>query len=144
MTRPCPFRTHTPLLPLLLAALPLGLSCGDKDADDSGSDDGTAVTWAQVETALANSCAFSSCHGGQQFPDLGAGKSHAAIVGVASEQAAGMTLVVPGDPDQSYLLWKIEGAAGIEEEGMPKGSGSWDPDSIALVRAWIEAGAPSE
>lgn len=149
----------TPWLPTVLLLLPLALACGDEDdsggtgdgggadggtADGGGGDGGAGASWAEVESALDMSCAFSSCHGGGQFPDLRAGESHAAVVGVASEAVPTEILVVPGDADASYLVAKIEGAAGIEGEPMPEGLDAWDADKIALVRAWIDAGAGTD
>lgn len=137
------------LTPCLLL-LPLALACGDKDGDsagDGGSADGgadggaTDASWASVETALGQSCAFSSCHGGYESPNLSQGNAWAAIVGVESQGMPGSILVVPGDPDASYLVAKCEGAEGIEGDPMPKGYDAWEPDKIALLRAWIAAGA---
>lgn len=69
------------------------------------------------------------------------------IVGVPATQAAVMR-ITPGDPESSYLLAKVE--ARHEDLG---GSGSSMPpperpqlpeDERALLRAWIEGGAPRE
>ena len=48
------------------------------------------------------------------------------------------------DADASYLVAKCEGAEGIEGEPMPKGYDAWEADKIAMLRAWIDAGALEE
>ena len=142
------------LTPSLLL-LPLALACGDKDGDsgsadrggtDGGGADGGALdsSWPAVETALGQSCAFSSCHGGNEFPDLTEGNAWASIVNVESRGQPGSILVVPGDADASYLVAKCEGAPGIEGEPMPKGYDAWEAERIAQLRAWIGAGALEE
>lgn len=52
-----------------------------------------------------------------------------------------MLRVSAGDPDASYLVRKLEGAAGITGARMPLGGPPLDPALIANVRAWITAGA---
>ncbi len=139
------------LFSVVLLAAP---GCGDKDGDtgdghaDSGHSDGGAETasaaWVDTEVALARSCGFGSCHAGYQAPDLTEGNSYDAIVGVEAHDAEGQILVVPGDADASYMVAKVEGAAGIEGAAMPKGSDQWTPEEIANLRAWIDAGALAE
>jgi hypothetical protein len=59
------------------------------------------------------------------------------LVGVASSQNAGIERVAPNDPDNSYLIQKLEGTAGAQ---MPP-SGPLDPADINTIRQWISAGA---
>jgi hypothetical protein len=49
--------------------------------------------------------------------------------------------VAAGNPDASYLVHKIEGAAGITGSRMPLGGAPLDPALIANVRTWIIEGA---
>ncbi len=51
--------------------------------------------------------------------------------------------VAPGDPDGSYLMRKIDGGpyCGNPSDPMPIAS-SLSEETIALIRDWIEAGAP--
>ena len=50
--------------------------------------------------------------------------------------------VNPGNPDQSYIVQKIEGNAAVGGR-MPLGPGRYLPqDRIDLIRRWIAAGAP--
>jgi hypothetical protein len=113
--------------------------------DDTGDTGPGAATFSRVrDEVLVPTCAISACHAvgtqGSGFV-LPEGEEHAAIVGVESQFAPGEVLVVPGDPDASYLVLKLEDAVGIAGSPMPPPFGNLDPDQIALVRAWIDAGA---
>ena len=89
------------------------------------------------------SCATSSCHAGGAPPaglNLEAANSYAMLVGIASSQDAGLMRVLAGDPDNSYLIHKLEGAATIVGVQMPPGN-AMDPADIAVIRQWISDGA---
>jgi len=99
------------------------------------------------EEILQPSCSFSACHGsGAGYLELvgDASTNHAVLVGIVSFGSPEETLVIPGDPDGSYLVKKIDGAEGIEGDPMPPPGGGLSEEQIALVRAWIEAGAPND
>lgn len=65
----------------------------------------------------------------------------AALVDQPSANYPDRTLVVPGDPDASFLVVKVEGTQDADEGGsMPPGS-SLDADSLAILRDWIADGA---
>ena len=101
-------------------------------------------TFSNVQAeVLTPSCSFSSCHGGGAggLTLDGSAEDRGRLVGVPSSQLAGTNRVNPGDPDGSYLMMKLEGAADIVDDAMPPPNGGLDPEKIALVRAWIEAGA---
>ena len=58
--------------------------------------------------------------------------------------------VVPGDPQASFLYWKILGhdpsddAVAVVGDPMPISGFPMSPDRLDLVKRWIEAGAPRE
>lgn len=64
------------------------------------------------------------------------------IVRVASNRKAGAIRIVPGDPDNSYLVQKVEGASGIVGVRMPFGGPYLSDGQILILRRWIELGAP--
>lgn len=104
------------------------------------------VTLTQLQsTIFTPTC--SGCHtgGGSSLPasmDLSStAASFAALVGVASTEQPSVLRVSAGDPDASYLVRKIEGAAGITGGRMPLGGAPLDPALIANVRTWISEGA---
>ena len=54
---------------------------------------------------------------------------------------ADLLRVKPCDPDNSYLVWKVEGLKGIEGSQMPLFLPPLSAEQTAAIRAWIEAGA---
>ncbi len=87
----------------------------------------------------------TACHVGAGAPRglrLDEANSFALLVNVASSEVPGLLRVNPGDPDQSYLVQKIEGTAAVGGR-MPLGGPPLAQDRIDLVRNWIAAGAPA-
>jgi hypothetical protein len=68
--------------------------------------------------------------------------AHAALVDVAS--SAGPVLVVPGDPDASFLMAKLEGELAAGQGGPMPPSGPLPAEQIELIRQWIADGATAE
>src|SRR5439155_1016643 len=115
---------------------------GDPTCDGDGRADGT--------------CLFA-VHVCLDAPDPGEPRCHADAVtgaqawsptpGFAGLVAAleGLLRVAPGDPDRSFLLWKLEGTLGPDEgQSMPRVGAQLPPTLIDLVRRWIAAGAPAD
>ena len=126
----------------MLLALLVACTAGDKP-DDTGN--GLAPTLTNVQAEIFTpSCAFSTCHGSGADMDLSEGKAHAEIVNVAAMDAVDQTLVVPGDSAASYLVKKCAAEAGIVGEPMPDGSDGLDAERLALLKAWIDAGAMND
>ena len=139
---------------MVLAALVLLLAgCS---GDDAPTTDGTgptgdtgapaaAPTFTRVNADLfRTSCALSGCHASAASGNglaLVEGEEYASLVDAPSLFAPGEVLVIPGDPDGSYVVKKITGAEGIEGDPMPPPFGTLDPRLLAELRAWIEAGA---
>ena len=51
--------------------------------------------------------------------------------------------VAPGEPDSSYVIHKLEGAADISGARMPFGGPFLDQPTIDSVKSWIADGAPN-
>jgi hypothetical protein len=86
------------------------------------------------------------CHSGASAPQglqLDEGHSYALLVGVPSNEVPGLDRVKPGDPDNSYLVQKIEGASGIVGARMPFGGPYLPQSTINIIRQWISDGAQS-
>ncbi len=84
------------------------------------------------------------CHSGAAAPEgleLDATHSYALLVGVPSAEVPGLERVKPGDPDSSYLIQKLEGAAGIVGVRMPFGGPYLPQSTIDVIRQWISDGA---
>ena len=73
--------------------------------------------------------------------DISEGRSFESLVNVMSVQV-GLDLVEPNDAENSYLIHKLDGRAGIVGARMPMGSGGFlSDDAIDVIKAWINAGA---
>lgn len=110
--------------------------------------DATAPTFTRVFTMLRQGC--RSCHvpGAAFSLDLSTQQlAYEELVGGPNQGAAefitcanqGLYRVIPYNPDQSLLVQKLEATHSCGDR-MPPG-GSLSAVNIALVRAWIEAGA---
>src|SRR5580658_399016 len=87
----------------------------------------------------------SKCHIGASAPEglqLDAAHAYNALVGVPSVEEPSLLRVNPGNPDQSYMVLKIEGAPGIQGGQMPLGETPLPQDTIDAIRQWISNGAP--
>jgi len=88
----------------------------------------------------------SQCHIGAGAPfglQLDAAHSYNLLVGVPSAEQSNLLRVKPGDPDNSYMVHKIEGAAGIVGGRMPLGETPLPQPTIDAIRQWIANGAPN-
>ncbi len=134
-------RTLISLL-LVISITALAAGCEHADPLDPNRID---PTLSSIQANIFNlNCTFSGCHAGpnpQQGQDLSAGQAHANIVNVRSMENANLFRVAPGDPDNSYLVWKIEGRDGIVGVQMPRGRAPLPPEAIAAIRQWIADGA---
>jgi hypothetical protein len=84
------------------------------------------------------------CHSGAAAPQglqLDAAHSYALLVGVPSAEQPSLDRVSAGDPDHSYLILKLEGAAGIVGAQMPFGGPYLPQSTIDVIRQWISDGA---
>jgi uncharacterized protein (TIGR03118 family) len=107
------------------------------------------VTLTQLQTQIFTPIC-SVCHTGigttlPGVQNLTAGHSFASIVGVASMEQPSLLRIKPNDPTNSYLIQKIEGAAGITGARMPFGCPTTQPcldqATIDQVKAWVSQGA---
>lgn len=106
----------------------------------------TQATLQQIQdTIFTPHCAIGTCHdsgSATQNLDLSAGASYRQLVNVPSVDATALLRVDPGQPDDSFLLIKVQGLP-------PPGEGSQMPlsgrllsaDQIQLIRDWILKGA---
>jgi hypothetical protein len=90
----------------------------------------------------------SVCHVGGSAPEglrLDAADSYNLLVGVPSTEVPSIMRVKPGDPDNSYIIQKLEGHAAVGAQ-MPDGCPTTQPcltaDTIAFIAQWITNGAP--
>jgi hypothetical protein len=67
--------------------------------------------------------------------------SFTALVGVASLEVPSLQRVAAGNPNDSYLIRKLEGAPGIVGSQMPLGGPFLSQATIDSIRLWITNGA---
>jgi hypothetical protein len=85
----------------------------------------------------------SLCHVGANAPHglrLDAADSYHLLVGVPSDEVPSILRVKPGDPDNSYVIQKLEGHAAVGAR-MPFGGPYLSSDTVAVIRQWITDGA---
>lgn len=84
------------------------------------------------------------CHTGAAGPlglALDKGVSRQNLVNVSSVERPELMRVNPGDPESSYIVWKVEGRPEIVGGQMPLGLTPLSTEQIAAIRGWIAAGA---
>jgi hypothetical protein len=134
---------------MVAVMLALSLAACSQEADQPANppEVATATSFFRSDIAplLASRCA--TCHlTGQEAGNMSLipDKAIATLVGVKSVEAPSLTRVVPGKPDDSYLVMKLAGTH-IEHGGtgaqMPFGALPLSKEEIAKVRQWISEGA---
>ncbi len=85
----------------------------------------------------------SLCHVGGGAPEglrLDAANSFNLLVAVPSTEVSSLDRVKPGDPNNSYIIQKLEGHAAVGAQ-MPLGGPYLSASIISFIRQWISDGA---
>ncbi len=101
------------------------------------------ATWRAIQDNVFTPICVA-CHVGAGPPaglNLEEANSYAMLVGVDSSEQPSIERVAPFDPDNSYIIMKLEGAAGISGGRMPLGGPFLDQATIDVIRQWITDGA---
>jgi len=127
--------------------------CDENLRDFAGPTPDLHPTFTSIQQDIFNTtdsaarAACTTCHntgnaavaGGLNLTGTGA---YAALVNAPSRDKPGAIRVIPGDPDGSYVIQKLEGASGIVGQRMPQsGPPFLTPGQIAIIRRWIADGA---
>lgn len=119
-----------------------GLDSGGRPLGSGATGGPIAATFESIqENVFSPIC--SICHAGGAAPQglrLDAVNSYSLLVGVPSTEVASTLRIKPGDPDNSYLVQKIEGHAAIGAQ-MPFGGPPLPAATIAVIRQWVADGA---
>jgi len=131
-----------------------GWSCDEKLSTIGGPTPGLEPTFASIQSEVfeandsAGRTACTQCHsstgrtpsGGM---DLNHGVAYDQLVNVAVRGKPGAIRVIPGDPENSYLIQKLEGAPSIVGRRMPNNGPPYLSDGqILILKRWIAIGAP--
>ena len=125
--------------------------CDEKLSDLTGPTPNLEPTFTSVRTLIvtqsdsAGRTACVQCHTNVGRNPAGglnmAGDTYAAFVNQPSRLRAGETLVIPGDPANSYLIKKLKGV-GITGVRMPFNGPPYLTDGqILVIERWIQLGA---
>jgi len=130
----------------------LGAACDEKLSDITGPTTNLNPSFSSINQNILQSSDSSGrsacvqCHTNQGRNPAGglnlAGDPYSALVGKPSVGKPGAILVIPGDPESSYLYQKLEGTAGIAGLRMPRNGPPFLTDGqIEVIERWIEEGA---
>ncbi len=104
---------------------------------------GFGPNFSEIQASVFSpDCATSGCHAGGNAAaglNLEEANSYTMLVGIQSSQDAALQRVEAGNPDNSYLVQKLEGTASSGQQMAP---GAPLPQSeIDVIRQWITDGA---
>ena len=140
-------------------AIVLGMAtaaCDEKLSDVAGPTPNLQPTLASIQREIFNTTdssgrqACTQCHtqAARNFVGglvLAEGLSYQALVNQPSRNKPGAIRVIPGDPDGSYLIHKLEGGPGIAGIRMPGTGGPYlTAGQISIIRRWIQLGAKND
>ena len=142
-------RIAAPRTGLALGALLLAMAIGAcSKSPTAPTPASTAPTLSAIQTQIFDP-GCTSCHTdvgrtASGTINLRAGSSFAALVNVPSSGKPGAIRVIPGNPNDSYLVQKLEGAPGIVGTRMPRPGPTFLTEAqVKMIRDWIAAGAPN-
>jgi hypothetical protein len=120
-----------------------GLDQNGRPIDSSGGGSGVLTPDLQSiqENVFTPICTV--CHAGASAPlglTLDAANSYNNLVGIPSVEVPALQRVRPGDPDNSYIIQKLEGRAAVGAQ-MPLGGPPLSQATIQVIRQWITEGA---
>jgi hypothetical protein len=139
-------RVHrSALVSLLLVA---GAGCSEEAVMGDPIEGEPRLTSIQVNIFTPSCANFSPCHDSSSPAgalDLTEGVSHAQLVGREATMDPSRMLVIPGDPDESFLIQKLRGEL-AESQGvrMPFGNPPLPADQVSIIEEWVARGAAND
>jgi hypothetical protein len=129
-------------------------ACDEKLSSIAGPTPNLEPTFASIQkeifetTDSAGRVACTGCHtstGRTPASGLNLNRDAAfdSLVNVPARGKAGAIRVIPGDPENSYIVQKVEGRSGIVGRRMPfSGEPFLTAGQVLILKRWIEIGAP--
>jgi len=145
--------------PTIMSLIVLALTCAGCDEslqDVAGPTPNLTPTLSSIQREIfSNSdssgrAACTQCHNAGNRNNaaglsLVEGVSYGELVNIASRNKPGAIRVIPGDPDTSYLIHKLEGRGDIVGQRMPRTGGPFlTAGQVSIIRRWIELGAQND
>ena len=137
---------------VLIAVVLASAGCDESLSNFTGPTPDLEPTFSSIQQQIFSSGdssgrpACTNCHNavGSRFNglDLTAAVAYANLVNATSRVRPGATRVIPNDPENSYLIHKLEGRATITGVRMPMGGPYLTSGQILVIQRWIEIGAP--
>ena len=136
---------------LLLATLASG--CDENLASIAGPTPNLTPTLSSIEREIFNTtdssgrAACTNCHtdAGGRVPPTGMvllpGRAYDAMVNVPARNKPGAIRIIPGDPENSYLIHKLEVRTDIAGVRMPQRGPYLTDGQISIIKRWIQLGA---
>lgn len=100
-------------------------------------------TFTNIQTNVFNAICIQ-CHVGAAAPQglrLDEQNSYDSIVNIISQERSDLFRVQPNNPDNSYLIRKLEGGPEIAGAQMPLNLTPLPQETINAIRVWISQGA---
>jgi len=143
---------HFRVLSLIVAAVVFAgtAACDEKLSDLTGPTPNLEPTFTSIQRDILTTGDSSgrpaciNCHNGNPFVpgNYTGSNAYAALVNAQSREKPNLVRVAPGDPDNSYLVHKLEGGPNIVGERMPRGGGPFlSSGQMLVIRRWIAEGA---
>ena len=135
-----PFRSA--LLLLVVGAAACGSDSPTAPTTPTPTPGGLQPTLSSIQSVVfdASCIGHHGDHATEAGLDLTAGQSYSNLVNVPSTQVA-LDLVTPNDAENSYLIHKLDGRAGMVGDLMPVGAAALSTAQIDVIKQWINAGA---
>jgi hypothetical protein len=134
----------------------MGSGCDERLRDVAGPTPDLQPTLSSIQREIFNKpdssgrLACTQCHTNAGRTPAGGlllieGQAFASLVNQPSRGKPGAVLVVPGDPDNSYMIQKLLGDPTIVGMRMPRGAGPFlTTGQISIIRRWIQLGAKND
>jgi hypothetical protein len=143
------------LLALAAALVCTAIGCDEKLTDVTGPTPNLQVSFSNIQQNIFNTADSSgrpacvSCHNAR-FAVFNGGlnlepaSAYSNLVNAPSRDKRGAVRIIPGDPDNSYVIHKLEGGPNIVGVRMPNGGPYLTSGQILVIRQWIKEGAKND
>ena len=137
----------------VVAAACLFAACDEKLSNIAGPTPDLTPTFSSIQRDIFSAPdatgrpACSGCHTSVGRAAAGGlvltgDQAYEQLINFVSVRKPGAVRVIPGDPNNSYIIQKIEGQSGIVGTRMPFNGPYLSDGQILIIKRWIETGAP--